>query len=125
MVGSRMFLPAFCMVLLVSSSGSAQVLDDDGRPITEEEIDQYTDAGVSGGVIGGIFGLAAGIGLALAFEIGTEEGGDPAIYAVPVALGLGGAFAGWRFGRVDREEAIERIKERRKTTSNAPQRTRS
>jgi hypothetical protein len=117
MVGSRVLLAAFYMVVLVASSGSAQVLDDDGRPITEEEIDQYTDAGVSGGVIGGILGFAAGMGVTIAFV--DLESGNSTAYVAPIALGTIGAFMGARFARVNRQEAIERIKEKRKAAANA------
>jgi hypothetical protein len=100
---------------LLASSLPAQVLDDAGRPIFEEEIERVTDSGISGGVIGGLAGLFGGVAISFAF-IDAEDNNSRFLLA-PVALAAVGGYAGARLARVDREEAVERIRSRRMSES--------
>lgn len=110
------FPPGIAVIaLLLASPLPGQVLDDAGRPISEEEIEHVTDPGVSGGVIGGLAGLFGGVAVSFAFV--DPEDDNPRFLLPPVALAAVGAYVGARLARVDREEAVERIRSRRRSES--------
>jgi hypothetical protein len=113
---SLVFPPGIAVIpFLLASPLPAQILDDAGRSISEAEIERVTDPGISGGVIGGLAGLFGGVAISFAF-IGAEDNNSRFLLA-PVALAVIGDYAGARLARVDREEAVERIRSRRRSES--------
>ena len=80
---------------LLASPLPAQVLDDAGRSISESEIER----------------------VAISFAFIDAEDNNSRFLLAPVALAAVGGYVGARLARVDREEAVERIRSRRRSES--------
>jgi hypothetical protein len=120
------FLLGMMLALLPGAAAHAQVLDDQGQPISEAEIRAHERNGVNGGIIGGLLGGLLGASLELLIETGGDlsgenmEGRGEAGLIFGAAIGAGaGAVLGVHLGRVTRQEAIEKIREERRRQTTA------
>lgn len=106
------------------------VYDDSGKPITEEEIRAYMISDYRPGccLIGGLVGTAASFLLGCAAGLYIYDESDDEESGVITWLGIWGlgtaasSWASYRAGeRIDRQKAIELVKEERSTGKKPPQ----
>ncbi|MBM3237937.1 hypothetical protein FJZ31_16735 [Candidatus Poribacteria bacterium] len=111
-----------------ASDSKATVYDDNGKPITEEEIRAYMISDYKPGccLLGGVIGSAASLLLGCAAgsyvsEHGTEDDASGVLGAIWVTGTVASAFAGHKAGEeIDRRKAIELIKEERRIGRKPP-----
>ena len=115
------FLFGFAM-LLISANVSAEVYDDEGNIITEEEIKAEMGSGGRTGCLffGGLFSLGASflgscvLGLEISDSIGNDEIVVPVLIIGTIAGTILGGKLSYEAGEsIDRRAAIKKIKERR------------
>jgi len=105
----------------------AKVYDDNGKPITEEEIRAYmiSDYRIGCFMLGGVVGPLASIIPAL-YMIAVHDydpEANPAVFVtVMTTCTVASWLVGYKYGKeIDRRKAIELIKEERRTNRKQPQ----